>query len=217
MQIFEDEYVEHKDIVFNKLAHIIGIQQDLPKVMGRKCKVELIDKEVAEQFLNDYHIQGFARSTMYLGAIYDNNLIGVMSFKQESKNSDKWELTRFASDYHYVCQGVGGKLFNWFIKNYNPSEVKSFADRRWTLDKDNNLYTKLGFTLTEELKPNYRYYNSKVDKYKRFHKFGFRKQTLNKKYGLPLTMTETEMIKELGYDRIWDCGLFKYIWKNKNN
>ena len=59
--------------------------------------------------------------------------------------------------------------------------AKSFADRRWTLDKDNNLYTKLGFVLTEELKPNYRYYNPKVDKYKRFHKFGFRKQTLNKK------------------------------------
>lgn len=213
LQIFEDEYVEHKDIVFNKIAHIICIQQDLPKIMGRKCKVEFIDKEVAEQFLNDYHIQGFARSTVYLGAVYNNNLVAVMSFKQETKNSDKWELTRFASDYHYVCQGIGGKLFNWFVKNYNPSEVKSFADRRWTLDKYSNLYTKLGFALTEELKPNYRYYNSKVDKYKRFHKFGFRKQVLSRKYGFPLTMTETEMVKELGYDKIWDCGLFKYVWK----
>lgn len=26
-------------------------------------------------------------------------------------------------------------------------------------------------------------------------------------------MTETEMVKKLGYDRIWDCGLIKYIWK----
>ena len=139
-----------------------------------------------------------------------------MSFKQETKGSNKWELTRFASDYNYICCGVGGKLFNWFIKNYNPTEVKSFADRRWTLDKDNNLYTKLGFVLEKELKPDYKYYNAKVDKYKRFHKFNFRKQTLHRKYGFPFTMTETEMAKELGFDRIWDCGLFKFVWASED-
>lgn len=217
MQIFEDEYVEHKNIVLNKVSHILGIQNNLPKIMGRKCKVEIISKDIAEQFLNDYHVQGYARSTVYLGALYENNLIAVMTFKQEFKNSSKWELTRFASDYHFICQGVGGKIFNWFIKNYNPSEIKSFADRRWTLDKENNLYVKLGFKLTEELKPEYRYYNPKVSKIKRFHKFGFRKQLLNKKYGLPLTMTETEMVRELGYDRIWDCGLFKFVWKKEKD
>ena len=41
----------------------------------------------------------------------------------------------------------------------------------------------------------------------------FNKQKLHKKYGFPLTMTETEMAKELKYDRIWDCGLVKYIWE----
>ncbi len=212
IQIFEDEYIEHKDIVLNKISHILDIQQDLPKVMGRKCKIEIISKNIAESFLNDYHIQGYARSTVYLGALYEDKLIAVMTFKQEIKNSPKWELTRFASDYHYICQGVGGKLFNWFVKFYNPTEIKSFADRRWTLDKEDNLYVKLGFKLTKELNPNYEYIYLSNPK-KRIHKFNFRKQILNKKYGFPLSMTETEMIKELGYVKIWDCGLFKFIWK----
>ena len=30
-------------------------------------------------------------------------------------------------------------------------------------------------------------------------------------------MTETEMAKELGYDRIWDCGLIKYVWERKRD
>lgn len=214
IQIFEDEYVEHKDVVLNKISHILGIQQYLPKIMGRKCRIENISKDIAEQFLNDYHIQGYARSTVYLGALYEDKLIAVMTFKQEIKNSLKWELTRFASDYHYVCQGVGGKLFNWFVKFYNPTEIKSFADRRWTLDKEDNLYVKLGFKLTKELNPNYEYIYLSNPK-KRIHKFNFRKQILNKKYGFPLSMTETEMIKKLGYVKIWDCGLFKYIWKKK--
>lgn len=215
LQIFEDEYINHKDIVLNKIKHILNINESLPKIMGRKCIICKIDNKTAKEFLSDYHIQGFAKSTIYLGAIFEDKLIGVMTFKQETKGSDKWELTRFASDYHYVCQGVGGKLFKYFINHYNPSEVKSFADRRWTLDEYENLYTKLGFELVNILKPDYRYYNEKVDKYNRFHKFGFRKQILNKDYGLPLTMSEVEMVKELGYDRVWDCGLFKYVWCKK--
>ena len=215
LQIFEDEFIKNKDLILNKLQHSLHINEDLPKIMGRKCVAKPINKEFAKEFLNIYHIQGFASSTVYLGAFYEDKLIAVMTFKVDSKTSSKWELNRFASDYNYICQGVGGKLFKWFIKNYNPSEIKSFADRRWTLDKDNNLYTKLGFKLEKVMKPDYRYYNEKVEKYTRFHKFNFRKNILNKKYGLPLTMTETEMAKELGYDRIWDCGLFKFVWKRE--
>lgn len=62
----------------------------------------------------------------------------------------------------------------------------------------------------------YKYYNPKVDRYKRFHKFGFRKQILHKKHGLPLSMTETEMARSLGYDRIWDCGLIRYVYRKKS-
>jgi hypothetical protein len=60
--------------------------------------------------------------------------------------------------------------------------------------------------------PEYRYIKNgeKI----RHHKFGFRKHLLSKRYGLDINLTETEMTKELGYDRIWDCGLVKYIYKN---
>ena len=129
--------------------------------------------------------------------------------------NEKWELTRFASDNGKICQGIGGKLFKHFIREYNPSEIKSFADRRWTINEESNVYIKLGFKFDGYLAPQYRYYNAKVDRYHRFHKFGFRKQILSKKYGFPLTMTETEMTEKLGYKKIWDCGLIKYVWTNE--
>ena len=44
-----------------------------------------------------------------------------------------------------------------------------------------------------------------------------RKQPLHKKYGLPLTMTEREMCDKLGFERIYDCGLAKYVWRNKKS
>lgn len=211
--IFEDEYELHKEIVLNKLTHILNIGNErIPKLYGRKCEIKEIYSYIAEDFLNVNHIQGFVNSTLFLGAFYNENLVGVMSFTKQADNN--WELTRLATDIKYNCCGVGGKLFNYFIKNYDFNEIKSFADRRWTLDENNNIYTKLGFVFHSFTKPNYTYYNANVNRYKRFHKFNFRKDKLVKKYPqLNPRMTETEMVKELGYDRIWDCGLIKYVYR----
>lgn len=215
IHIFEDEYVQHKDIVLSKVSHILGLNKNLPKISGRKIQVSEIHMHESSEFLNKYHIQGFASSTVYLGGFYEGKLVAVMSFKHGNVKNPNWELTRFATDYNYTFQGVGSKMFAYFLKHYEPNIIVSFADRRWTVNKEYNLYTILGFTLESVNAPDYRYYNEKIDKFKRVHKMTMSKQLLHKKYGFPLTMTETEMAKELGYDRIWDCGLFKYVWKKE--
>ena len=214
INIFEDEYVYKHDIVISKLIHCLSINKDaFKKIPGRKCDINLITKNDAKDFLEKYHIQGFSPSSVYIGCFYENSLIAVMTFKKEKNNS--WELNRFASDYNYICQGIGGKLLKYFIKAYNPKIIKSFADKRWTVNKDDNLYTKLGFSLEKSLAPNYKYHGVNESNYIRHHKFNFRKNILHKKYNLPLTMTETQMANSLGYYKIWDCGLYKYIWENK--
>ena len=78
--------------------------------------------DFVKPFLEKYHIQGSAIGTVHLGAYYNNNLIGVMSFLKEDKNGN-WNLTRFATDINYICCGVGGKLFKYFIKNYDYKQI----------------------------------------------------------------------------------------------
>lgn len=212
-QIFEDEYIMHKDIVLEKIRHLLRKDGNKEKIYARKCVIREITNEFAKPFLENNHIQGFASSTIYLGAFYKSSLIAVMTFKKEKKNENKWELNRFATDISKHCIGVGGKLFKYFIRHYNPLEVKSFADRRWTLNVEDNLYTKLGFKLDKILPPDYRYFYSK-NGIQRIHKFNFRKEILHKKYDLPLSMTEKEMCDKIGAYRIWDCGLYKYVWEN---
>lgn len=214
IHIFEDEYVYQREIVENKIKHILGVQQNLPKIMGRKCEIHPISKSVSKNFLEKYHIQGNASSTVRLGAFFNNELIAVMCFKID--DGGNWELVRFTSDYHYICQGVGGRLFKHFIREYNPKEIKSFADRRWTINEQNNIYIQLGFKFDKYTAPDYRYVNPSSHNLRRQHKFGFRKNILHNKYGFPLDMTEEEMVKKLKYDRIWDCGLIRYVWKKEN-
>lgn len=208
IQIFEDEWIEHKELVLSKLKHILGFNNN-EKIYARKCEIKEIDKHIGYDFLNKNHIQGSVGSTVLLGAFYNNELIAVMSFTNDGE--DCWNLTRFATDNSKRCIGVAGKLFKAFLTAYNPKYIKSFADRRWTLSEKNNLYTNLGFKLASVLTPDYRYVNGK----KRDHKFNYRKQILNRKYGLPLSMTETEMTTQLGFYRIWDCGLYKFEWNKE--
>ena len=208
ISIFEDEWLHKKDIVINKILHITNLIQNKKKIYARKCKISLIDKKVAENFLEKYHIQGKSSSTLNYGCFYDETIVGVMSFKK-TNNENEWELTRFATNYDYICCGVGGKLFKTFVNDKKPKLVKSFADRRWTFSENDNFYTKIGFKLSDILKPDYRY----VVGNQRVHKFNFRKQILHRKYKFPLSMTEKEMVEKMKIYKIWDCGLLKYVWK----
>lgn len=212
IQVFETEYIKNKDLILKKILHIIGETKVTQKVYARKCRVSEITKNEAELFLNKHHIQGFTSSTVYLGLIHDDKIVSVMSFKRQTNNSYKWELTRFSSDNSLLVIGGAGKLFAYFIEKYDPSEIKSFADRRWTVDENENLYTKLGFKLYRTTQPDYRYTKTQTDY---IHKFRFRKEKLHKKYGFPMSMTESEMTSALGYYKIWDCGLFKFVYTKK--
>lgn len=206
VHIFEDEYLEHKDIVLSKIRYLLK-SADFERVFARKCIVKDISYTEASTFLDKNHIQGRAKASVYLGMFYRGEIVSVMLFLWRD---GVWELNRFASDITKNVIGAGGKLFSYFQKKYSPEKVKSFADRRWTVNKERNLYIALGFKLEKCTSPDYRYVlNSETT---RRHKFNFRKNILHKKYGFPLTMTETEMINELGVNKIYDCGLIKYVW-----
>jgi hypothetical protein len=97
------------------------------------------------------------------------------------------------------------KLFKYFIRNYNPIEVVSYADRSWSGGK---LYEKLGFQFLHKTDPNYYY----VIEGKRRHRFGFRKDKLIKD-GSDKNKTEHEIMLEKKIFRIYDSGSLKYIFK----
>lgn len=212
LHIFEDEIEIKRDIVYAKVLHLLNRSCGI-KISGRKCNVKEISNHEAKEFLDKYHLLGFAPSSVYLGAFYNEALVAVMSFKNGGVNVTGWELNRFGSDYHYICQGIGGKLFAFFVKNYCPDKVTSFADRRWTPHSNDSFYTKIGFKLDKIGKPDFYYYNECVDKYKRFSRISMTADKIREKHPeFSDAMTETEIARALGYDRIWNCGLFRYVW-----
>jgi hypothetical protein len=220
LHIFEDEWHHKKDIIKSKLSNLfnIGINN---KIYARNCEIREISSTIKNNFLNENHIQGEDRSTISLGAFFDNELVSVMSFdnnrqynKEKDHNNDVYELKRFATKLNHNIIGVASKLFKHFICNYNPIKIISFLDIRWSSINKKNLYEILGFQELNRLNPDYHYINFKLYKNKRLHKFAFGKKSLKEKFPdiYSDNKTEWEIMQEAGYDRIWDCGKIKYVY-----
>lgn len=219
--IYDTEFKNKKEIIKNKIYYFLGINKHfaIQSIYGRNCIIKNIYKSDAKDFLDKYHIQGFTPSSVYLGAFYNEILVAVMTFKNGGINREGWELNRFATNPLYNYCGVGGKLFKYFLKEYNPNKVVSFADRRWGI-QEKNIYSQNNFIIKHITALSYAYFNRfEKNVSTLYHKLLFNKNSILKKYGthynINKKMTESEMMKILGYDRIYDCGLIKYVWENK--
>lgn len=199
--IFSDEFLNHPNIVMSILKNKMGITPI--SIMARKTEVVKLTSDKCRSFLKENHIMGAGRSTEKYGLIYNNELVAVMTFIKGdiSHKGSEWEINRFASKIDTSIIGGASKLFNKFRKDVNPETVVTFADLRWG---KGSVYERMGFVHEYNSPPNYWYH----DNTKRYHRFGLRKNSNDN----PL-LTEWENRKNQGWDRIWDCGHAKYVWK----
>ena len=206
IQIFEDEWLTKQDIVKSRLKHILGFRDRT--VFARKCTIREIVPNVARDFINKYHIQGYHGCNVKLGLFYNDELVSVMTFakpsisKGRSNKEDVFELSRFCSSC--AVTGAAGKLLKYFTRNYIVKELYTYADLRWS---DGNLYKQLGFIEGKQTPPNFWWNINGIRK----HRFGYRKDVLNKRLdSFDPDITGYQNMINNGYDRVWDCGNLKY-------
>jgi hypothetical protein len=131
-----------------------------------------------------------------------------MTFVKSRYNKNyEWEISRFCNKLNYVIIGSANKLFKHFIKNYNPKSIITYSDIRFF---DGKIYEKLNFDFLEDTNPNY-FYIKGNNIYSRIY---FQKYKLEEKIEyFDKNLTEWENMQLNKFDRIWDCGNKKYIWK----
>jgi hypothetical protein len=197
IHIWEDDWTLNLDIVNSQVCNWLG--KTTNRIFARKCKV--IELKSVSNFLNSNHIQGVDQSTLKLGLFKDDELISVMTFNntegRKKMEIDGWNLSRFCNKLDTNVVGGASKLLSHFIKNYKPNRIISYADKDWS---QGDLYNKLGFNNVGESLPDYKYL---VDN-KRVHKSRYKKSKL--KY----SCTESEYVKSMGIEKVWDCGKIKF-------
>lgn len=213
IHIFEDEWIYKKDICKSRIKNILGSST---RLYARKCEiVELTNKE-ANNFFTENHIQGNVAAKIIYGLKYNDEIVSAMSFGNLRKNlgqkstDGSYELLRFSNKQNMTVVGGASKLFNHFVKQVNPCDIISYADRRWSMG---NLYEQLNFKFSHESEPNYFY----IIGNERKNRFGFRKDLLVSKYGCDSSDTEHNFCFNKGWYRIYDCGTKVYKWKKHSN
>ena len=210
IHIWEDDWIHKQNIVKSMIINKLNLTPN--KIYARKTKVkEIKDNKLVRKFLKENHIQGFVGSKIKLGLFFDDEIVSLMTFgrkrkalNDKSKNDEEWELSRFCNRLNTNIVGGASKLFKYFINNYNPIEIITYADKGYSNGK---LYDTLGFDFLYENKPGYHYIVDKIRK----HRFSYRKRFLIKK-GFDPNKTEHEIMLERKIYRIYDSGNLKFVW-----
>lgn len=204
--IYSDVFDKKSDIIESRINNINGKSF---KRQARKCKIKILNSVETKQFLIENHIQSYVPSKINLGLFENDELLAVMTFgklrKSMGRNSidGNYELLRFCSKKNYNVIGSASKLLQYFIKNYNPIQIISYADRNWS---NGNVYEKIGMKLVSKNLPGYFYVKDGI----RYNRWNFRKDALVDK-GYDKDKTENEIMTELGYKVLQDSGQLVYV------
>ena len=208
VHLWEHDWRFKQEITRSRILSLLGLNEKIP---ARKCQISEATPKESQDFLNQNHIQFFCPSSIKLGLYYQGQLTSLMTFGRSrfSKHA-QWELLRFVNLKGVTVVGGASKLFKYFVTQHQPDSVISYSDRSFNRG---NVYQQLGFTKQHSSPPTYYYTRD----YKFFeNRMKFQKHKLENLMSIfDAQLSEWEIMKLNGYDRIWDCGNDVWMWKNK--
>jgi very-short-patch-repair endonuclease len=211
IHIFEDDWIEKRSVCESILRNSFNKNEN--RIFARKCEIKEVCLNDSKEFLKMNHIQGHCISKYRYGLYHNDKLVMLLTLGNNRKNLgtkskvDEFELLRMCSVLNTNIVGGASKLLDFFIKKHNPKKITSYCDKKYGTGI---MYEKLGFKHQYDTKPNYFY----VKGNKKYNRFSFRKDVLIKK-GYDKTKTESQIMKKLGYNKIYDCGSMKFEWNKK--
>ena len=199
IHIWEDDWDYKQEIVKSQIKNWLGLAKT--KIYARKCHIRVITD--VKCFLNENHIQGYVNSNLKLGLYYQEELVSIMTFDhfegRKKMLHNEWNLNRFCTKLDHSIVGGASKLLSYFIQNYKPTRIISYADKDWS---QGELYKMLGFDILSESNPDYKY----IIENKRRNKQNFKKSNLK----IGDNISESEFMKKSHIKKIWDCGKIKF-------
>lgn len=230
IQIWENEWVQSKDCVIDKLDAIMHV--NMTKVAARKLNARIMEtkeeRAMVSAFLDKNHIQGRTCCQWAVALMDGEDIAAVCTFKYGTgyanagsgrKADYYWELNRYATRLHTSVQGGISKCISAFRKTHpEVKSIVSFADRRWTCPT-RSAYSSSGFVEECRAAPNYVYTDLNPCHPLRNKQY-MRKSSIESRAKadpngteakvFSWEKTETVMSEELGWYRLYDAGKIRY-------
>lgn len=210
LHVWEDDWINRPNIIKSIIKN--KLKKNNTIFNARSCYIKEISNKIAKPFFDKYHIQGH-RNAKITYALFEKStdiMVAAMSFNKKigtfikhTKNECIPELIRFVTNDSNVRGGFS-KLFKYAITTNNFTNVISYVDYSIF---DGSSYIKNGFTFVSKSTPGYSY----IINNDRQHRYKYRKDILVKN-GFDPSLSEREIMKSLGFNRIYDCGQLKLVY-----
>lgn len=203
IQIWDDEWYHKEDIVKSLLSNVLGMPQR--KIYARKSQVKDVSSKEARLFMEENHLQGYVASSVRIGLFYQEELVSLLLLTKPRFNKQyDWEITRFASKKGYRVAGGFNKLLSHFRKS-EVGSILTYSDARLF---SGNVYIQAGFSSLGLSSPGYSYAPLNRHLATLESRYQFQK---HKQKDFDPALTEWENMQLRGYDRVWDCGNWKFV------
>lgn len=204
VHVWEDDWMDdHKrQIIKDKLKSKLGISDQ--KVFARKTTIKEPSKEEVRSLMENHHIQGFVGYSQAFGLYEGDSLVACMTLRK-TKEEGVYDLNRYASSKTVV--GGMSKLLSHVKKNFPFKEIYTYAHLDYS---SGSVYEKSGFE-RKHITPAGLWYVKRGETV-RLRRERFMKHKLPRILGLGVDMnkTESEIMADHGYYRVFDAGSIKY-------
>lgn len=151
--VFEDRWHTSRELLESRLRAHLGIFRS---IFARKCEVFCPLPQECRDFLNIWHIYGWAKCKYRYALRYQGEMVAVSTFSSPrpmmrcDRRVQSYEWVRFASLPDLRISGGMGRLLEAFVRDVHPQDIMSYADLEWS---DGAVYERLGFELTGRVAP----------------------------------------------------------------
>lgn len=197
-----------------KIIDIIKSNLGMTQRIGaRKCSVVVPSVADERAFLSANHLQGYVKSDIRLGLLYNGNIVALMSFGKKRFNAPEnveYELLRYASLRGVTVVGGASRLFAHITEENGITSVISYA----SLDISNGrLYDKLGFDQVRSTKPSYMWIDPRNPE--RHYSWNLIKSRgVDNVLGTDIGPgNNIDIMLGLGFVRVYNAGSKVYLWE----
>ena len=203
VSIWEWEYLKDRDKIENFIKNLI---LEKKKLFARKLNIKEVDVNTQREFLESNHLQGYISCSLALGLYKDNELIQLMTLRVKSKKDKLYEIGRLATKTGFTVIGGTKRLFKHLLSLVDFETIISYNN----MDKFiGDTYESLGMIYESTSIPYGWIRNTEY-----LPRYQTQKSKLLKQ-GFDKNLSESEIMRSEGFEKIYFTGVSKFVLKKE--
>lgn len=203
ISIWEWEIIKDKDKIENFIKNLISKKV---KLQARKLKIKEVSIIEQREFLESNHLQGYVPCTHALGLFNGDELIQLMTLRIKNKKDKLYEIGRLATKTGFTVIGGTKRLFKYLLSLVDFKIIISYNN----MDKfTGDTYESLGMNFESVSIPYGWIRNTEY-----LPRYATQKSKLLKQ-GFDKNLSESEIMRSEGFEKIYFTGVSKFVLKKE--